>query len=246
MEQANTAFARDSGAVAFGMEVYEALRSYAMARREWPKTLRKHLIEIMAFRILRDQTTDQRERNRYTGYITYRWNFWNNQAKNRRYYENTREWQRAKAKVHLEENWEEINHRKRKNNRRRTAENRKLAEQGDWRGIVQRMVTSVRSRSKKKNAWDEPFDITDEWILTEMERSEYRCPDDWLIPSIDRIDSTRGYTQENCQITCLLYNYLKREMNDVIARRMMADFLDMACFYWPQKKIAMAREQTAA
>ena len=42
---------------------------------------------------------------------------------------------------------------------------------------------------------------------------EYERPSPWT-PSVDRIDSTRGYTQDNCWIVCWAFNRAKAE-NDV-------------------------------
>ena len=41
-----------------------------------------------------------------------------------------------------------------------------------------------------------------------IEADRTRAP---FSPSIDRIDSLRGYTQDNCQIVCLIYNVAKGE-----------------------------------
>ena len=73
-------------------------------------------------------------------------------------------------------------------------------------GRASYMVCTCRTRAKKKG-WD--FDLTTEWILERLERGcaltgrEFnlvagaRAPDS---PSVDRIDSTKGYTQKNCRV----------------------------------------------
>lgn len=64
-----------------------------------------------------------------------------------------------------------------------------------------------------------PFSLTLEWVTKELERGtcavtgipfrvegNKRGP---FQPSIDRKDNLQGYTPDNCQLVCLLYNYAK-------------------------------------
>ena len=75
------------------------------------------------------------------------------------------------------------------------------------------------------------IDIDYEWIDGQIEILDNKCtktglPFVWkrhypFGPSIDRIDSAKGYTQDNCQIVCKMYNFAKNKWSD-------ADVLDMA------------------
>lgn len=81
---------------------------------------------------------------------------------------------------------------------------------------ITRMLTMAHTRSKKMGF---PSDLTREWLDEKLakgccevtglkfellfgEKSPY-------LPSIDRIDSSKGYTQDNCQLVCWIYNRAK-------------------------------------
>ena len=70
-----------------------------------------------------------------------------------------------------------------------------------------------------KKGW--AFDLTNEWyrqivdlgvcqktglpfVMDKGSRSPFQ-------PSVDRIDSSRGYTRDNCQIVCLIFNFAKNK-----------------------------------
>jgi hypothetical protein len=74
------------------------------------------------------------------------------------------------------------------------------------RGRAAYMVCTCRSRAKKRGF---EFDLTSDWIEQRLKRG---CEltglpfdleagaRDLRSPSVDRIDSTQGYTQENCRV----------------------------------------------
>ncbi|MGB1546354.1 MAG: hypothetical protein ACPHDJ_07345 [Candidatus Puniceispirillaceae bacterium] len=79
----------------------------------------------------------------------------------------------------------------------------------------------ISSRAKKKG-WE--FDLTDEWywqivnagfcqktglpfVMDATRKSPFQ-------PSVDRVDSSRGYTQDNCQVVCLIFNFAKNKFSE--------------------------------
>lgn len=101
-------------------------------------------------------------------------------------------------------------------------------------GVVDRMLESAKSR-------DESCDLDREYIFSLMEDDkcnitsvpfDYKCSDKYvhnsLKPSIDRIDSKKGYLKGNVQIVLLLINRAKNEDD-------MSDFLcnmKKIVFHW--------------
>lgn len=85
-----------------------------------------------------------------------------------------------------------------------------------------RLLTSIKCKCKAKNI---PFDLdeTDLQIpshcpMTGIElkiRSE-KGKKDYFTPSVDRIDSTKGYTKGNVRIVCLWYNTAKLMFSDEV------------------------------
>jgi len=84
------------------------------------------------------------------------------------------------------------------------------------------MASSIKERSRKKGC---DFNLTKDWVL---ERLVYgRCevsgikfnhkPVRWnrFKPSIDRKNSQKGYTQDNCQVVILQYNIGKGCWSDI-------------------------------
>lgn len=86
------------------------------------------------------------------------------------------------------------------------------------------MLTWIRSRAGKMHC---EFDLTHEWIAQRLEvgicevsgiRFELSKPAGlrfhaWA-PSIDRVDSSKGYTQSNCRAVVWIYNMAKSEWGD--------------------------------
>jgi hypothetical protein len=83
------------------------------------------------------------------------------------------------------------------------------------------------------------FSLTLKWIETRLaagicERTGHTftytigsrdCRNPWF-PSIDRIDSSLGYTKDNCQIVCLIYNIAKNRWTDAIMLEMVMSTIE--------------------
>jgi hypothetical protein len=93
-----------------------------------------------------------------------------------------------------------------------------------------RLVTWIRARAARRG-WE--FDLTRDWVEEKLNAG--RCevtgipleldkPDGYALypwaPSIDRIDSAKGYTQENCRMVVWAYNVAKAEWGDQDVLRM--------------------------
>lgn len=86
------------------------------------------------------------------------------------------------------------------------------------------LITWIRVRSAKRGM---EFDLTREWAEEKIEAGvcevtglqfEYRKDGKErfqpFIPSVDRIDSSKGYTQDNCRMVVWIYNMAKAEWDD--------------------------------
>lgn len=90
--------------------------------------------------------------------------------------------------------------------------------------------TACAKRSRQNNF---EFDLTTEWIKrgikegceltgTIFNMEDTKSP---FSPSVDRIDSNKGYTQENCRVIVLIANLAKNNWNDealyILAERLL-------------------------
>lgn len=87
-----------------------------------------------------------------------------------------------------------------------------------------RMLTWIRARAARTSR---DFDLTHEWIaarlasglceVTDVPLELAKPPESrfhpWA-PSVDRMDSKKGYTQDNCRVVCWIYNMAKSEWTD--------------------------------
>lgn len=84
------------------------------------------------------------------------------------------------------------------------------------------MLASIKSRSKKLGI---DFDLTLDWIKEHSVGK--KCPmtgapfvmdfsnSDPYKPSVDKIDPTKGYTQDNCRVVSWIYNRTKGTWTDM-------------------------------
>lgn len=89
-----------------------------------------------------------------------------------------------------------------------------------------KLLTWIRVRAAKSQR---EFDLTREWIAERLQSGmcevtgiplELSKPPGsrfhpWA-PSVDRIDSKLGYTQDNCRVVCWIYNMAKSEWSDEV------------------------------
>jgi hypothetical protein len=80
------------------------------------------------------------------------------------------------------------------------------------------LVSAAFDRAKQKNL---PYDLDTEWCRNELTKGcamtnipfgvDQNVP---TAPSIDRVDSSKGYTKDNCRIVLKVMNFWKREYSD--------------------------------
>lgn len=91
----------------------------------------------------------------------------------------------------------------------------------------ERFIAYIMSLAQRRaNKHGREYTLTPEYVLDRAKKAEYRC-EKTGIPfvfdatkkhpfsvSIDRIDSDGGYTPDNCQLVCFIYNQCKNEWHD--------------------------------
>lgn len=93
---------------------------------------------------------------------------------------------------------------------------------------VNYLLSKARERAKSKGI---VFDLSFEWALQQLDSQDYCCArshmpfvftnsrilggatSPWAL-SFDRIDSAKGYTEDNVQLVCLMYNFAKNAFDD--------------------------------
>lgn len=93
----------------------------------------------------------------------------------------------------------------------------------EWR--AKRLVNAARCRASGE------FSITAEWVKERIERGVCEATDlpfdlgefpgsakNPFAPSIDRIDSNKGYTTDNVQVVAWIYNLMKGQLPDGTAK----------------------------
>lgn len=89
------------------------------------------------------------------------------------------------------------------------------------KGTISNKVMSAKKRARKDEM---SFNISTPLMHEIWEKQQGKCAktgvemgrigDKWTSPSIDRIDSSRGYEHDNVQWVCWRYNDAKSNMND--------------------------------
>ena len=89
------------------------------------------------------------------------------------------------------------------------------------KGTISNKLMSAKKRARIDGL---EFTLTNSFITLLWNKQAGKCAktgvemgrigDKWLSPSIDRIDSTKGYTEDNVQWTCWRYNAAKSNMSD--------------------------------
>jgi hypothetical protein len=111
--------------------------------------------------------------------------------------------------------------------------------------VASRMAAGMRSRATKRKL---PCTLSGEDVLALLLASNGRCSvsgvplslenrslkrvSPWA-PSIDRIDSRKGYTRNNCRITCYLANLAMSEYGEAA--------LELMLYHYGQKRLSKGR-----
>lgn len=102
-------------------------------------------------------------------------------------------------------------------------------------GCSLRLLNSCRL-SSKKNSY--AFDLDYEWVMKRIltgkcsitgidfdySNASYSVTAPFK-PSIDRIDNTKGYTKDNCQVVCYIYNRAKGDYRTEDLERMIQSYI---------------------
>lgn len=119
---------------------------------------------------------------------------------------------------------------------RRLEEARRIRIKSTWEGHTSWLLRTARHRANRKGI---PCQITEQWILAQLEQQNYRCCMSGVQldlqparayypfqPSLDRIDNSKGYTYKNTRIVCLMFNLARNNASDVeivdFARQLVA------------------------
>jgi hypothetical protein len=88
---------------------------------------------------------------------------------------------------------------------------------------------SIRKAKKRANVVDKGFDITWQFLLKLLKEQDRRCAItgiefkfrsefegrmDQYRASVDRVDSTKGYTKDNVQLVCAQVNIMKHQSTE--------------------------------
>jgi hypothetical protein len=89
------------------------------------------------------------------------------------------------------------------------------------KGTISNKLMSAKKRARSDKL---DFNLTNLFITDLWDKQGGKCAktgvemgrigDGWLSPSLDRIDSSMGYTEDNVQWTCWRYNDAKSNMSD--------------------------------
>lgn len=89
---------------------------------------------------------------------------------------------------------------------------------------LNRKIKGLQKRARKKNI---PFNIDKGWIDSKLKKGYCEATGikfnysktpfvNPFYPSIDRVDSSKGYTKDNCKMVCHMYNSAKCEFSEEV------------------------------
>ena len=94
---------------------------------------------------------------------------------------------------------------------------------------MRKIIHQAKSRAKTRGL---PFDIDLPFIMGLMAECDYRCAQTGIplqlrcprtgatqnpySPSLDRIDNAKGYTRDNVQVVCFIFNQAKSVFDDSV------------------------------
>jgi len=90
---------------------------------------------------------------------------------------------------------------------------------------IEGRASMLRNRCKQRaKKYNYDFSLTKEYIISLLENGVCEKTNIKLIiddstyhpyaPSIDRIDNNKGYTNDNIQVTCMIYNFCKNKFSE--------------------------------
>ncbi len=124
-------------------------------------------------------------------------------------------------------------HDRRIRRKQAVAENRRL----DSQVVIKKALRRSESRARQRE-WE--YDLTLEWALGILENNDYRCPMTGIpfmklceqrgamnpfAPSIDRIDTSQGYTQDNTRIVLTAINIMMSDWGEDVMDEVFAGYV---------------------
>ena len=102
---------------------------------------------------------------------------------------------------------------------------------------ILRKLGSIRKRALAKGL---AFDLTPEWYVEKLNKGvcevtglefyhgtyNYRKGIHPFIPSVDRTDSNKGYTQDNCKLVIMAYNQAKADFSEDVLKEWAKCFIE--------------------
>ena len=107
-------------------------------------------------------------------------------------------------------------------------------------GKILSILNTTKRRAKRKN-WE--FNLTKEWLYKQLEKQNYSClitqlPFDFskgkkyinpYMPSLDRINTDKGYTIDNVRIICTILNLALNEFGEENFKKICKAYLNINC-----------------
>jgi hypothetical protein len=101
--------------------------------------------------------------------------------------------------------------------------------------VLRRSLNRAKDRAKARGR---EFDLTRDWLLDEVERLDFKCAltglkfsacassarTDPYAPSIDRIDSKKGYTKDNVRIIIFALNVMLLDWGQAIFEHVVRNY----------------------
>lgn len=101
-------------------------------------------------------------------------------------------------------------------------------------------VQTISDAKKRARARNIDFDINAVFVLDMLERQEYRCAVSGIqfsdvevndahkrpyMPSVDRIECSKGYTRDNVRIVCVAVNTMLQDWGDSVFHEIVCAYL---------------------